>query len=144
MRTCFLRPNIICSITTSELPDGRACFRRRCQSQILAASARRSRRAQLCRDVAWQAGREARPRRSPAEGRAAILAWRDAFPLIETSASIMLAATDLAIDHRLGIWDAVILAAAAAAGCRLLLSEDLQDGFTWNGVTVTNPFAPSR
>jgi predicted nucleic acid-binding protein len=83
-------------------------------------------------------------RRSPAEGRAAILAWRDAFPLIETSASIMLAATDLAIDHRLGIWDAVLLAAAAAAGCRLLLSEDLQDGFTWNGVTVTNPFAPSR
>jgi predicted nucleic acid-binding protein len=81
---------------------------------------------------------------SPAEGRAAILTWRDAFPLIETSAAIMLAAADLAIDHRLGIWDAVILAAAAAAGCRLLLSEDLQDGFTWNGVTIANPFAPTR
>jgi hypothetical protein len=26
-------------------------------------------------------------------------------------------------------------------GFRLLLSEDLQDGFTWRGVTVTNPFA---
>jgi hypothetical protein len=23
----------------------------------------------------------------------------------------------------------------------LLLSEDLQEGFTWRGVTVTNPFA---
>jgi hypothetical protein len=26
----------------------------------------------------------------------------------------------------------------------LLLSEDLQDGFTWHGVTVTNPFAPRK
>ncbi len=31
--------------------------------------------------------------------------------------------------------------AAAEAGCRLLLSEDLQEGFTWGGVTVVNPFA---
>lgn len=46
--------------------------------------------------------------------------------------------------HRLGIWDALILSAAADAGCRLLLSEDLQDGFTWGGVTVANPFAASR
>jgi predicted nucleic acid-binding protein len=41
----------------------------------------------------------------------------------------------------LGLWDAVILAASAAAGCRLLLSEDLQDGFTWGSVSVTNPMA---
>ena len=34
------------------------------------------------------------------------------------------------------------MAAAASAGCRLLLSEDLHDGFTWNGVTVINPFVP--
>ena len=82
--------------------------------------------------------------RSPADARIAILSWRDAFPLIETSAGAMLAATDLATDHQLGIWDAVILAAAAEGGCRLLLSEDLQEGFTWSGVTVTNPFSPSR
>jgi hypothetical protein len=25
----------------------------------------------------------------------------------------------------------------------LFLSEDLQEGFTWGGVTVTNPFAPA-
>jgi predicted nucleic acid-binding protein len=56
----------------------------------------------------------------------------------------MLAAADLAVNHQLGIWDAVILCAAAEAGCRLLLSEDMQDGFIWQGVTVTNPFAASR
>ena len=82
--------------------------------------------------------------RSPAQARKAILSWRDAFPLVETSAEVMLAAADLATDHRLGIWDAVIVSAAAEAGCRLLLSEDLQDGFTWKGVTVTNPFSTPK
>ena len=83
-------------------------------------------------------------RRPPAKARKAILSWRDAFPLIETSAEVMLAAADLATDHQLSIWDSVILSAAAESGCRLLLSEDLQEGFTWKGVTVTNPFAPSK
>ena len=36
------------------------------------------------------------------------------------------------------------MSAAADASCRLLLSEDLQDGFTWSGVTVANPFAAAR
>jgi len=82
--------------------------------------------------------------RSPARARKAILSWQDAFPVIETSAEVMLAAADLATDHHLGIWDAVVLSAAAEAGCRLLLSEDLQEGFTWKGVTVTNPFSSSK
>ena len=82
--------------------------------------------------------------RASAKARKAILSWRDAFSLIETSAEIMLAAADLATDHHLSIWDAVILSAAAEGGCRLLLSEDLQEGFTWKGVTVTNPFEPKK
>lgn len=53
----------------------------------------------------------------------------------------MLAAVDLATDHQLGIWDAVILSVASQSGCRLLLSEGLHAGFTWAGVTVVNPFA---
>lgn len=79
---------------------------------------------------------------SRSDARAAILGWRDTFALIETSPEIVLSAADLATDHQLGIWDAVILSAAAQAGCRLLLSEDLHDGFTWAGVTVVNPFKP--
>ncbi len=79
--------------------------------------------------------------KSRAQAREALLSWRDTFPVIETSPAIMLAAADLATDHRLGIWDAIILSAASEANCRLLLSEDLQDGFTWGGVTVVDPFA---
>ncbi|HEV3316398.1 MAG TPA: PIN domain-containing protein [Candidatus Angelobacter sp.] len=82
--------------------------------------------------------------RSATKAHGAILGWRDAFPLIETSASVMLSAVDLAKAHHIGIWDAVILSASAEAGCRLLLSEDLQDGFTWRGVTIANPFAKTK
>lgn len=82
--------------------------------------------------------------KSRSDARDALLGWRDAFPALATTPEVMLAAADLATDHRLAIWDAVILATASRAGCRLLLSEDLQDGFTWGGVTVVNPFASPR
>lgn len=83
--------------------------------------------------------RKAKHRR--ARARTAILSWRDAYPVIETSATVLVDALDLAADHALGFWDSIILSAAAEAECRLLLSEDFQDGFTWRGVTVANPFA---
>ncbi len=79
--------------------------------------------------------------KSRVEAREALLSWRDTFPVVETSSEIMLSAADLATDHQFGIWDAVILSAASQASCRLLLSEDLQEGFTWGGVTIVNPFA---
>lgn len=75
---------------------------------------------------------------------AAILSWQDTFPLIETSPSVLLAAIGLAKDHELRIWDSIILAGPAEAGCRMLLSEDLQAGFTWNGVTIVNPYDTKR
>ena len=81
-------------------------------------------------------------KRKPVQARAAVLSWRDAFVVAETSAAALISATDLASDHGLGIWDSVVMAVSAEAECRLLLSEDLQDGFTWRGVTVANPFAP--
>jgi len=78
---------------------------------------------------------------SPRSARTTIARYRDTYPLIETSSSVFLSATDLAVDHKINIWDAVIFGAAAEAGCRLLLSEDLQEGFSWSGVMVVNPFA---
>lgn len=77
--------------------------------------------------------------RSKLQAREVLLGWSDSFQTIPTSPDIMTAAADLAADHGIGIWDAVILVAASQGGCRLLLSEDLQNGFTWGGVTVVNP-----
>lgn len=81
---------------------------------------------------------------TPANACGAILSWADSFSVVDTTASVIATATELASKHQFSIWDAVILAAASEAGCRLLVSEDLQDGFTWAGVTVVNPFAPGR
>ncbi|MPZ20172.1 MAG: hypothetical protein GEV06_19980 [Luteitalea sp.] len=72
------------------------------------------------------------------------LTWRDAYAVSDTSATVMVNAVDLSTDHHLKVWDAVMLSVAAESDCRLLLSEDLQDGFTWRGVSVTNPFGSKR
>jgi predicted nucleic acid-binding protein len=74
----------------------------------------------------------------------AILTWGDSYPLAETTPDVVLAALDLTRHHQFGVWDAIVLASAADARARLLLSEDLQDGLTWSGVTVANPFAAKR
>ena len=80
-------------------------------------------------------------RHSAQQARETVLGWVDAYPLIETSQTVLFSAMDLAAAHRFSIWDAIILAAAAHAECRLLLSEDMQQGFIWNGVTIANPFS---
>ena len=77
-----------------------------------------------------------------AQARAAVLTWTDTYEAIETTPGILLDAMELAQAHQLAIWDAIILAGAAQAGCRVLLSEDMQHGFTWRGTTVRNPFQP--
>ena len=74
------------------------------------------------------------------EARARVSRWRDVAEVVDTSDAIMAAAMALAEAHRLSIWDAVVLSAAADAGCGMLLSEDMQHGFIWNGVTVIDPF----
>jgi|SRR6185503_6594529 len=79
--------------------------------------------------------------RSRERAQAAALFWFNTFSMIGTTPDLMLRAVDLATRHRLKIWDALILSAAAEANCSVLLSEDFQDGFAWNGITVCNPFA---
>ncbi len=80
--------------------------------------------------------------RPPHAARNNVAAWMDAYSVAELTSAVFLQALELAATHGLFLWDAVILASAAEANCRLLLSEDMQDGFTWNGITIANPFAP--
>ncbi len=77
---------------------------------------------------------------SRAQAHAAVQSWRSTIEIVGTSKAMMDEALELAVQHRLKVWDALILVAAAEAGCELLVSEDFQDGFVWNGVTVANPF----
>ena len=80
---------------------------------------------------------------APTEAASRVRRWAERAELIDTDAPVFDAALDLAADHGLQVFDALILAAAVQARCDLLLSEDLQDGFAWRGVAVTNPFAPA-
>jgi predicted nucleic acid-binding protein len=66
---------------------------------------------------------------------------RSAVAIAPTQERTLVLALEIATVHRLQIFDAIILAAAAETDCRMLLSEDMQDGFVWRGVTVVNPFA---
>ncbi len=63
-----------------------------------------------------------------------------AFPVQELTVNVLQSA--LATKHRYQIsyWDAAIIEAARALGCREVLSEDLSDGQDYGGVRVVNPF----
>jgi predicted nucleic acid-binding protein len=67
--------------------------------------------------------------------------WRRLAIVPATSEAVVFSAFEIVATHPHQIWDAIILCAAAEAGCGLLLSEDMQDGFVYRGVTVANPFA---
>lgn len=60
--------------------------------------------------------------------------------IVRIETAMILEAIDLTRLHSISFWDALIVRAASAAGCRRLITEDLQDGALLAGVTVTNPF----
>ncbi len=79
-------------------------------------------------------------KKSGSEVRELLLSWSDGMVVADTTWTAFQSAMDLSVDHQISMWDALILAVAAENKCRLLLSEDFQNGFTWGGVTVVNPF----
>jgi predicted nucleic acid-binding protein len=62
------------------------------------------------------------------------------FPVQELTVSILRSALACKHEYQISYWDAAIVEAARAAGCREVLSEDLQDGRDYGGVVVVNPF----
>ena len=62
-------------------------------------------------------------------------------PVQPVTLSVIWAALDLSVRARLSLWDAMILVAARALGCRTVWSEDLNAGQVYDGVQVLNPFA---
>ncbi len=54
---------------------------------------------------------------------------------------LILSAIDLHRLNKLQFWDALLVVAAASAGCDRLFTEDLHHGQVINGVKIENPFA---
>ena len=64
-------------------------------------------------------------------------------PIITLDENIHAVGISLAQRHRLSVYDGMIVAAALAAGCDILWSEDMQDGLVVDGrLRVVNPFRP--
>lgn len=77
----------------------------------------------------------------PSHAREICLEWRTTSGFQLSDEACWDDALELAATNGLQFWDSLILATAARAGCTLLLSEDLQNGFVFRGVTVVDPFA---
>jgi predicted nucleic acid-binding protein len=60
--------------------------------------------------------------------------------VVHTS-ELVLRAIGTSESTHVSFWDALIIEAAAHAGCDTLVTEDLQDGWQVRGLTVVNPFA---
>ena len=56
------------------------------------------------------------------------------------SVAVVIRALEIQDRFQLSYWDSLIAAAAQVSGCRVLLSEDLQDGLDIEGTVVQNPF----
>ena len=62
------------------------------------------------------------------------------FRIQDNTVSVLQSALAIKDRFQTAYWDAAILAAAKAARCQELLSEDLNHGQNYDGVTVVNPF----
>ena len=62
------------------------------------------------------------------------------FKVQEITVPIMARALEIKAAHRLSYWDAAIVAAANALGCRELYSEDMAHGREVEGTSIINPF----
>ncbi len=60
--------------------------------------------------------------------------------VLPIGASLVRHAVEISRSSQISYWDGLIVAAAAAVGCELLLTEDLNHGQEINSVRVENPF----
>ena len=96
---------------------------------------------QVVQEFYVQATRSTKPNRIPHDQAVALIeAWLR-FRVQELTIPILLAALRTKARYQLSYWDAAIIEAARAAGCRELYSEDLNAGQDYEGVRVVNPFA---
>jgi predicted nucleic acid-binding protein len=60
--------------------------------------------------------------------------------VVDVGVPLVRDAMALAREHRLSVWDALIVESARVRGCRRLLSEDLRHGREFGKARVENPF----
>ena len=66
----------------------------------------------------------------------------EGFKIVTPSSKMVRRTVEIRNSYRVSFWDASIVAAAEAADCDLILSEDLSTGQDYAGVEVINPLGP--
>jgi predicted nucleic acid-binding protein len=95
---------------------------------------------QVLQEFYVQATRATRPDALAHEIAVGLLRTWLRFKVQETTLPVMINALEIKVRYGLSYWDAAIVAAARALGCRELLSEDMSHGREVEGVTINNPF----
>lgn len=81
---------------------------------------------------------------APAIAAAEVAGFRRHFRLAAADTDDLDVAMGAVLDHHLPFWDALLWATARRVGCRLILTEDGQDGRNLGGVRFVNPFRPEN
>jgi predicted nucleic acid-binding protein len=79
-----------------------------------------------------------------AEANRQALIYRTLFLTPATTSATIEKAGELALGHRMQLWDCVVCTASIEAGARVLLTEDMQDGRIIEGLRLLNPFVPAN
>jgi predicted nucleic acid-binding protein len=96
---------------------------------------------QVLQEFFVQATRSTRPDALPHEQAVALIESFLRFPAQEITPAVMTAALGTCERFGISYWDAAILEAARTLGCDVVLSEDLSDGESYDGMRVENPFS---
>jgi predicted nucleic acid-binding protein len=74
------------------------------------------------------------------EAAAQLRDWATEFATVSADPGALWMALEFAVDGRLSLWDALLLATAERHACEIVLSEDMQDGARFGRVTILDPF----
>ena len=96
---------------------------------------------QVLQEFYVQATRTTRPDHLAHEKAVVLVESWTRYPVVETTVSLVRQAIATASRWRISYWDAAIVEAARIGRCPTVLTEDLQPGMNFAGVTVRNPFA---
>lgn len=95
---------------------------------------------QVLQELYVQATRESRVDRLRHDQAVRLVESFCRYPVQELTLRLVRAAFVTRARWGLAYWDAAILEAARASGCEVVLSEDLADGQSYDGVRIENPF----
>ena len=133
----FLDTNILIYSVSPLAEDARKCAVAVAllQARDLALS------VQVLQEFYVQATRPSRPLRLTHDETASFISAWLRFPVQENTVAVFQAGLAAKARFQISFWDAASIEAARAAGCRQVLSEDLNPTQYYDGLVVVNPFA---